>query len=187
MAKSPIDLIELLKLARDRRKSCVSTEYWTKTKNLLSHAYVDYKDIYVEYCKDKGEEYNDKVFYIFQHVLVFLMMSDGRVGYREYESYKVFCEFAKVEPLTKKDIAALYDRLTVDDLVQELSLLGDLREYIEADNFEAMVQGFCYFAIDDKKKLNKNQYYILRGFFASYYDTCPDSWFAFKLKSMFSL
>lgn len=187
MAKKPIDLIELLKLARDRRKHCVSKDYWTKTKNLLSHAYVDYKEMYVDFCKKKGEEYNDKIFYIFQHMLVFLMMCDGRVGYREYESYKVFCEFAKIEPLTKKDISALYDRLTVDSLVQEMSLLSDLREYIEADDFEAMVQGFCYFAIDDKKKLHKNQYYILRGFFEDKYDTCPNSWFSFKLKSGFKL
>ena len=140
MAKKPIDMMEMMKLARDRKKNNSASDFHVKAKNLLSHAYVEYKDMYVDFCKSKGEEYKDKIFYIFQHIFVFLMMGDGEVSRNEYEAYKVFCNYAKVEPLTREDCRALYKRLDTETLTGDIELLRDLREYLkDADNYEANI------------------------------------------------
>ena len=184
MAKKPIDLIEMMKLARDRKKNNSPADFHVKTKNLLSHAYVEYKNMYVDFCKSKGEEYKDKVFYIFQHIFVFLMMGDGNVSRNEYEAYKVFCNYCKVEPLTASDCRALYDRLDTDTITGDIELLRDLRDYLkDADNYEAMVKGFCYFCLADSKNLNEMQYLVLSFFFEKM-DTMPSTWGAYKLKTL---
>ncbi|MBR2985103.1 MAG: hypothetical protein IKC58_00680 [Clostridia bacterium] len=50
MAKKPIDMMEMMKLARDRKKNNSASDFHVKAKNLLSHAYVEYKDMYVDFC-----------------------------------------------------------------------------------------------------------------------------------------
>lgn len=184
MAKKPIDLLELMKLARDRKKNNSSADFHVKAKNLLSHAYVDYKNMYVDFCKSKGEEYKDKIFYIFQHIFVFLMMGDSNVSKNEYECYKVFCNYCKVEPLTQSDCRALYTRLETDTVVGDIEFLRDLRDYLkDADDYEAMVQGFCYFCLADSKNLNETQYLVLSFFFENM-DTIPSNWGAYKRKTL---
>ena len=184
MSKKPIDMIEMMKLARDRKKNNSPSDFYVKTKNLLSHAYVEYKNMYIDFCKSKGEEYKDKIFYSFQHIFVYLMMGDGEVSRGEYEAYKVFCNYCKVEPLTQADCRNLYNRLDTDTVIGDIELLRDLRDYLQdADNYEAMVKGFCYFCLADRKNLNETQYLILSFFFEKM-DTYPSSWGAYKLKTL---
>ena len=57
MSKTPINMIELCNLAWDRRTKLAPSEYYQKTKNLLSHAYVEYKNMFVDFCRSKGESY----------------------------------------------------------------------------------------------------------------------------------
>lgn len=180
MSKKSINMIDLCNLAWDRRTKLALSEYYTKTKNLLSHAYVEYKNMFIDFCRNKGQAYEDQVFYIFQHILVFLMMCDDDFLQGEYDCYKTFCEYANFEPLTVDSVRPLYNRLTVDDLSKDISILRDLRGYLnDPDNYEAMVQGFCYFCLSGDKAMDENEYYILRCFFESG-DYCPDTWEQFK-------
>ena len=65
MATSKLDLVKLMNIAWERRKETTAEEYEEKVKNLISHAFVEYENIYVNYCKDKNIKYNDDVFYLF--------------------------------------------------------------------------------------------------------------------------
>ena len=64
MARTPINMIELCNLAWDRKSKLAPSEYYVKTKNLLSHAYVECGRIL-------GRE---KVFVAFQRILVFVFV-----------------------------------------------------------------------------------------------------------------
>jgi hypothetical protein len=169
MARTPINMIELCNLAWDRKSKLAPSEYYVKTKNLLSHAYVECGRIL-------GRE---KVFVAFQRILVFLMLCDEDFLQGEYDCYKTFCDYAKYEALTVSECRSLYNRLSVDDLTDEISTLVRLRDSIDPENYEAMVQGFCYFCLSGDKAMDENEYYILRCFFQGS-DYAPSSWDQFK-------
>ena len=169
MARTPINMIELCNLAWDRKSKLAPSEYYVKTKNLLSHAYVECGRIL-------GRE---KVFVAFQRILVFLMLCDEDFLQGEYDCYKTFCDYAKYEALTVSDCRSLYNRLSVDDLTDEIATLVKLRDSIDPENYEAMVQGFCYFCLSGDKAMDENEYYILRCFFQGS-DYAPSSWDQFK-------
>ncbi|MBQ8433818.1 MAG: hypothetical protein IJX23_03315 [Clostridia bacterium] len=169
MARTSINMIDLCNLAWDRKSKLAPSEYYTKTKNLLSHAYVECGRII-------GRE---KVFVAFQRVLVFLMLCDDDFLQGEYDCYKTFCDYANYEALSVSDCRSLYNRLSVDDLTEEISTLVSLRDSIDPDNYEAMVQGFCYFCLSGDKAMDENEYYILRCFFQNC-DYAPSSWDQFK-------
>ena len=169
MARTPINMIELCNLAWDRKSKLAPSEYYVKTKNLLSHAYVECGRII-------GRE---KVFVAFQRILVFLMLCDDDFLQGEYDCYKTFCDYAKYEALTVSDCRSLYNRLSVDDLTDEIATLVKLRDSIDPENYEAMVQGFCYFCLSGDKAMDENEYYILRCFFQGN-DYAPSSWDQFK-------
>ena len=169
MARTPINMIELCNLAWDRKSKLAPSEYYVKTKNLLSHAYVECGRIL-------GRE---KVFVAFQRILVFLMLCDDDFLQGEYDCYKTFCDYAKYEALTVSDCRSLYNRLSVDDLTDEIATLVKLRDSIDPENYEAMVQGFCYFCLSGDKAMDENEYYILRSFFEAC-DYAPSTWDQFK-------
>lgn len=169
MARTPINMIELCNLAWDRKSKLAPSEYYVKTKNLLSHAYVECGRIL-------GRE---KVFVAFQRILVFLMLCDEDFLQGEYDCYKTFCDYAKYEALTVSECRSLYNRLSVDDLTDEIATLVKLRDSIDPENYEAMVQGFCYFCLSGDKAMDENEYYILRCFFQGN-DYAPSSWDQFK-------
>ena len=169
MARTPINMIELCNLAWDRKSKLAPSEYYVKTKNLLSHAYVECGRIL-------GRE---KVFVAFQRILVFLMLCDEDFLQGEYDCYKTFCDYAKYEALTVSDCRSLYNRLSVDELTDEIATLVKLRDSIDPENYEAMVQGFCYFCLSGDKAMDENEYYILRCFFQGS-DYAPSSWDQFK-------
>ena len=169
MARTSINMIDLCNLAWDRKSKLAPSEYYVKTKNLLSHAYVECGRII-------GRE---KVFVAFQRILVFLMLCDDDFLQGEYDCYKTFCDYAKYEALTVSDCRSLYNRLSVDDLTDEIATLVKLRDSIDPENYEAMVQGFCYFCLSGDKAMDENEYYILRCFFQNC-DYAPSSWEQFK-------
>lgn len=169
MAIKSINMIDLCNLAWDRKNKFTPEEYYEKTKNLLSHAYVDCSKIIGE----------DKTFVAFQRILVFFMLCDNDFLHGEYECYKTFCQYAKYKPLSADDCRSLYNRLTVDDLTDEIATLVNLRNRIDPDDFEAMVQGFAYFCLTGDKAMDENEYYILRCFFQSC-DYAPSTWEQFK-------
>ena len=179
MSKTSINMIELCNLAWDRKSKLAPSEYYVKTKNLLSHAYVEYKNLFVDYCNRNGQEYKQNIFICFQHIMVFLMLCDDDFLQGEYDCYKIFCDYAKIEPLSVSDCRSLYNRLSVDDLIDDIAFLVKLRDNIDPENYEAMVQGFCYFALSGDKAMDENEYYILRSFFESC-DYAPSTWEQFK-------
>lgn len=169
MARRPMNMIDLCNLAWDRKSKFAPTEYYEKTKNLLSYAFVEYSNLI-------GKE---STFYAFQHIIVFFMLCDDDFWRGEYDCYKTFCQYAKYEPLSPDDCRALYNRMSDDDLIDDIAKLAKLRDRIDPDNYEAMVQGFAYFCLTGDKAMDKNEYYILRCFFESC-DYAPDTWEQFK-------
>lgn len=180
MGKSRINMIELMNKAWNRRQEVSHDEYEVKIKNLISHSFVEYEKIFKDYCSRNGKSYNEEVFIIYQHIFVFLMLSDGDFLQGEYDAYCKYCNWAGFQPLSVADSRALYNRLSVDDLVDDIKVLIDLREGIDPENYEAMVQGFCYLALAGDKEMDENEYYILRCFFESGYDYAPSTWEQFK-------
>ena len=63
---------------------------------------------------------------------------------------------------------------------KSIKLLTNLREFIDPENYEAMVQGFGYLCLSGDKAMDENEYYILRCFFEPGYDYAPESWEQFK-------
>lgn len=169
MARRAMNMIDLCNFAWDRKSKFAPTEYYEKTKNLLSHAFVEYSNLI-------GKE---STFYAFQHIIVFFMLCDDDFWRGEYDCYKTFCQYAKYEPLSPDDCRALYNRMSDNNLIDDIAKLAKLRDRIDPDNYEAMVQGFTYFCLTGDKAMDKNEYYILRCFFESC-DYAPDTWEQFK-------
>ncbi len=179
--KTRINMITLMNLAWDRRKALSHEEYEIKIRNLLSHAYVECSELYEAYCKNEGKAYEDEIFYAFQRIFVFIMLCDGDFLQGEYDAYLKMCDNCNFQPLSVDDCRSLYNRMTVDDLAKQVSLLVNvLRDFIDGENYEAMVQGFCYLALAGDKEMDENEYYVLRGFFESGYDYAPSTWEQFK-------
>ena len=180
MAMSRINLVNMMNIAWDKKQSVSAEEYEVKVKNLLSHAFVEYERLYVAYCKEKGIEYKDDVFYIYQRLIIYFIFSDGDFLQGEYDAYCKYCNWAHIQPLTVDDCRNLNSKLSTETIINDLKLLYNLRDSITPENYEAMVQGFCFMSLLGDKSFDENEYYILRCFFDSNYDYCPATWEQFK-------
>ena len=69
MAMERMNLINMMNTAWERKNEVSAEEYEVKVKNLLSHAFVEIERMYVDFCKEKGYEYQDEVFYVFQRLI----------------------------------------------------------------------------------------------------------------------
>ena len=180
MATERMNLINMMNQAWQRKNEVSAEEYEIKVKNLISHAFVEIERMYVDFCKSKGYEYKDDVFYIFQRLFIYFIFTDGDFLQGEYDAYVKFCNWAKIEPLNVADCRSLNDRLTSQEIVNDIKLINAVRDAVDPENFTAMVQGFCYMSLLGDKSFDENEYYIIRCFFQSGYDYCPADWETFK-------
>lgn len=180
MAMEKLNMIDQMNKAWDQRQSLDYGTFKEHTKNLMTHAFVEIEGIFRDFCDQKGYEYKDEVFYSFQRIMVFIMKCDDELLQGEYDVYCKFCDWAGVEPLSVNDINALYARTEVDDVIRDIDLITGLRNDIEADNYRALVLGFCYFSLLGDEAFDENEYYIIRCFYQSGFDYVPSTWDQFK-------
>ena len=180
MAMEKMNLINMMNTAWERKNEVSAEEYEVKVKNLLSHAFVEIERMYVDFCKEKGYEYKDEVFYVFQRLIVYFTFSDGDFLQGEYDAYVKYCDWAHIQPLSVADCKALNERLTSETIINDIKLINGLRDSIDPENFTALVQGFCYMSLLGDKSFDENEYYIIRCFFDRGYDYCPEDWETFK-------
>lgn len=180
MAKQRINMITLMNTAWARRQQCSANQYEEYVKNLITHSFVEYERMYKSYCVDKGIKYEDQVFYVYQHIFVFLMKCDGEFLQGEYDAYCKYCNWAKIQPLTVDAVNRVYANMSVEQIAADIRLLTGLREFITPQNYESMVQGFCYFSLLGDKSFDENEYYIIKCFFEDGYDYVPATWDRFK-------
>ena len=136
--------------------------------------------MYVDFCKTKGYEYKDEVFYIFQRLFIYFNFSDGDFLQGEYDAYVKYCGWAHFQPLSVADCRELSERLTAEEIIEDIKLINGLRDAIDPENFSSLVLGFCYMSLLGDKSFDENEYYILRCFFQDGYDYCPADWETFK-------
>ena len=108
------------------------------------------------------------------------MKCDGEFLQGEYDAYCKFCKWAKIQALTVADVNALYSRTSVDRVIEDIKLINGLREFIDGDNYNAMVLGWCYLSLLGDGKFDENEYYIIRCFYDARYDYLPRDWAQFK-------
>lgn len=180
MAKQPMNIITMMDMAWEKRQELAHEEMEEKFKNLISHAFVEYESAYKAYCQSENIEYNERIFVVFQHIIVFLSFSDGQFLQGEYDAYVKYCNWARINPLSVDDCRSLFNRLPVEDILADIELLTCTREFIDPDNYFAMVLGFCYFSLFGDKAFDENEFYIIRTFFEQGYDYCPATWEQFK-------
>ena len=180
MAKQSMNMISLMNYAWDQRQKVDAATYQDQCRNLLSHAYADLTNMYNDYCVRQNVKNEDLIFYTFQEIFVFIMLSDGDFLQGEYDAYCKYCKYAGFQALSVADCRALYGRTSVEKIAQDISFLSQLRETIEPSKYEAMVLAFCYLCLHGDKAMDENEYYILRCFFEPGYDYAPSSWQQFK-------
>lgn len=176
MSKSKINMLNLMNIAWQRRNEVSSEEYEVKIKNLISHSFVEYERMFKDYCKNNNKEYEEQVFVIYQHIFVFMMLSDGDFLQGEYDAYCKYCQWAGFKPLSVAETRALYQQLSIEELSNDIATLTSLREFIDPENYEALVQGLCYLSLTGDRELDENEYYILRCFFEKGFDYAPATW-----------
>ena len=96
MATEKMNLISMMNQAWERKHEVSAEEFEIKIKNLISHAFVEIEKLYVDFCKSKGYEYKDDVFYIFQRLFIYFIFTDGDFLQGEYDAYVKFCNWAKI-------------------------------------------------------------------------------------------
>ena len=180
MAKKSMNMISLMNYAWDQRQKVSAEVYQDQCRNLLSHAYADLNALYQQYCREQNVKNEEIIFISFQHVFVFMMLSDNDFLQGEYDAYCKYCRYAGFEPLSVADCRGLYARLTVEDLANDIKFITGLRDAVDPDKFEAMVLGFCYLTLQGDKEMDENEYYILRCYFEPNYDYAPSNWQQFK-------
>lgn len=180
MAKKSMNMISLMNYAWDQRQKVSAEVYQDQCRNLLSHAYADLNALYQQYCREQNVKNEEIIFISFQHVFVFMMLSDNDFLQGEYDAYCKFCNYAGIQPLSVADCRSLYGRTSVERLGQDINFLSQLRETIEPSKYEAMVLAFCYLCLHGDKAMDENEYYILRCFFEQGVDYAPSSWQQFK-------
>jgi len=149
--------------------------------NLLSHSYVKIESIWKAFCQKKGTEYDSNTFYLFQQILVKLMLCDGDFLQSEYDCYCKFCHTAGVKPLSVADCKSFNNRTSVEKLGISIKMLNEMRGSIGEREFQAMVRSFCHFAFLSDKAIDENEFYIIRCFYQNAYgDYCPETWSRFK-------
>ena len=176
----PMNLVDIMNYAWDNRYSSADRELQDKVKNLISHAYAKYDSIYRDYFARKGEVYDDRVFYAFQRIFMFVTNSDGSFLQSEYDFYVKYCGWVGISPLSVDDCKALYARTSVDTVAGDIRTLSALRNRIDDSAYEAMIVGFCLLALLGDREFDENEYYIIRCFFEDGYDYCPATWEQFK-------
>lgn len=180
MAMSSLNMIENMNKAWDEKQRLDLDTYKQHCKNLITHAFVELEKMYKGYCSNKGVEYKDEIFYSFQRILVYIMKCDGEFLQGEYDAYCLICDWAGIEPLSVNDVNALYSRTTSDDVISDIDLITGVREYMNPDNYRAMVLSFCYLSLLGDGSFDENEYYIIRCFYKPGYDYVPSTWEQFK-------
>ena len=180
MAKSRLNMVSLMNIAWDRRCNSSHEEFEVMIKNLLSHSFVELERIYQDWCYDKGRTYNDEVFYLYQRIIISIMLCDGEFLQGEYDAYLKYCSWAGFKALSVSEVRSLHSRISSDELIADINLITGMREYFDPENYEALVKGFCFFSLAGDKSFDENEYYIIRCFFDSYYDYVPSTWEQFK-------
>ena len=171
----PMNLINLMNYAWDDKQKTSAKEYALKFRNLISHAYVDI----LEKNKNISSDY-DRPFYAIQEICVFIIKCDDDFLQGEYDAYVNFCNYAKFQPLSVKDVTALRNRKTLQDLSNTIVYIKYFRTLLNDDKYEALILGFCYLSLLGDTAFDENEYYILRTFFDQGYDYCPSDWSSFK-------
>ena len=180
MAKTRINMITIMNEAWKDRCNNTHDQFEVYVKNLLSHSYATIQSAYVDYCRSRGQEDDQRIFLAYQRVFIFLMLSDGDFLQGEYDAYCKFCNYAEIKPLTVSRIRELYNDWSIDVLIREITFLAGFRDALEPSDFSAMVRGFCFMSLCGDKSFDENEYYILRCFFDSDYDYVPSTWEQFK-------
>ncbi len=172
-----MNLITMMNRAWDDRQSLSPDRLEEIVKNLLSHAHVNYDRV----LRANGYP-EDKAFYVFQDILVFIALSDGDFLQGEYDAYVKYCNWAGIQPLSVDDCRALYKRTTTDRVADDISLLKSYRYHIDEDKYTALVYACCLLSLLGDKQFDENEYYIIRCFFDSSVDYCPSTWEQFKIE-----
>ena len=171
----PLNLITLMNYAWHERNKKNGDQYSEECMNLCTHAYAEIKDI-IGY----NSENEQKLFITFQHLFVFIMKSDNEFLQGEYDAYCKFSKWAKYKPLKVEEVNNLYKKLTIDNLVQDISYIASFRNRIDDGKYEALVLAFCFLSLLGDSSFDENEYYIIRCFFNKGYDYCPNDWETFK-------
>ena len=82
-------MISLMNYAWDQRQKVDAATYQDQCRNLLSHAYADLTNMYNDYCVRQNVKNEDLIFYTFQEIFVFIMLSDGDFLQGEYDAVKM--------------------------------------------------------------------------------------------------
>ena len=114
----PMNLIDLMNYAWDDKKKTNAKDYALKFRNLISHAYTDIL------TRNKQLNYDcERPFYVIQEICVFLIKCDGDFLQGEYDAYRYFCNYAGIDPLSVKDVTALRERKTLDNLINDIDYI----------------------------------------------------------------
>lgn len=146
--------------------------------NLISHAFVDIDNAWESYAKRNGQKYEDDAFYLFQKILVNFMLCDNDFLQGEYDCYCKFCNFAHVQPLSVEDCKKFYNRVSIEDLGQNIARLYSLRPAVGEEKYHALVRGFCHFCLLSDHAMDENEYYILACLYGK--GEAPATWDQFK-------
>ena len=171
----PMNLKDLMNYAWRERQNKNGEQFSTACMNLCSHAYAEINGI-IGY----NEENQQKLFIAFQHLFVFVMKADNDFLQGEYDAYCKFSKWAGYTPLKVEEVNNLYNRLSVDTLVQDINFIASFRSQIDDNKYEALVLAFCYLSLLGDSSFDENEYYIIRCFFDNGYDYCPSDWATFK-------
>ena len=170
-----MNLIELMNYAWDKRQSCNANELEDMVRNLLSHSHANYDGI----LSSNGYP-EDKTFYVFQNILIYISMSDSDFLQGEYDAYVKYCNWAGIRALSVDDCKAFYNRTSTDKLSEDIYLLKSYRYHLDDNHYESMVLAFCILSLLGDKAFDENEYYIIRCFFDDSVDYCPSNWTQFK-------
>lgn len=180
MAKSRINLVKMMNEAWDARQRYDADVLGDLVVKKIAPAFNDYESMFIQFCKEEGNQYKDEVFIVYQHIFLFFMLCDDDFLQGEYDAYCKFCKWANIKPLSTDRMRELYREIKVDTLINDIGLLFRLRNSIPAAKYEDMVQGFCYLTLLGDRAFDENEYYILRCFYEVGYDIQPSDWEAFK-------
>ncbi len=180
MAKTSINMITLMNEAWAARCQETHSVFEDQTKNLLTHAFVEYENLTKRTLQQQGKSYHNGVFKIFESLMAWLMICDGDFLQGEYDAYCKFCKWAGEYDKSPDELRALCNNTPIEDVIESIQALLAFRPYISGDNYRAMVKGFCYLSLAADKELDKNEYLLLNCFFEPGFDYAPRDWEAFK-------
>ncbi len=170
-----MNLVSIMNKAWSYRQEFSIERLTDISRNLISHAYVDYLNVY----QNKGYKANIPYF-AYNNILISLMGTDGDYLQGEYDSYSKTCNYMGFAPFSVDKVKETYRNLTVDNISKNIQALTNYRHEISSDHYQAMVLGFCTFCLLGDRAFDENEYYIIRCFFDDGYDYCPSTWQQFK-------